>query len=69
LALQLEAELKQARLATKDDLDALEKRLAALIKGGNQADLSGLVKAGDALSAETQALDTAVQQNQPPQKG
>jgi hypothetical protein len=68
LAQELEAELRLTRLVTKQDLDALEQRLTLLIKGGKPADMTGLVKAGDALEVETQALDTAIKQNQPPTK-
>ena len=75
LAAQMTEELKRiltSRVARKEDLDAMEKRIidgvTALIKGGKPLDLTEVVQAGNELSAETQALDTAVNQNQPPQK-
>jgi hypothetical protein len=57
-----------SQCATIKDLDDMEKRLTNLIKRGKPLDLTEVVKAGDELSAETQALDAAVKQNQPPTK-
>ena len=75
LAAQINQEVKRilmSRVARKDDLDAMEKRIidgvTALIKSGKPLDLTEVVQAGNELSAETQALDTAVNQNQPPTK-
>lgn len=65
LAQELEAELKLTRLVTKQDLDAMEQRLTKLIKGPA---LDALVAAGSKLAVETDALQNAVNQNQPPKK-
>lgn len=65
LAQELEAELKLTRLVTKQDLDAMEQRLTKLIKGPA---LDALVDAGSKLAVETDALQNAVNQNQPPKK-
>lgn len=65
LAQELEAELKLTRLVTKQDLDAMEQRLTKLIKGPA---LDALVDAGAKLAVETDALQNAVNQNQPPKK-
>lgn len=58
----------RCRVATKDDLDAMEARLTKLLKGGKPADLTALVEKGNELEAETNALNAAVNQNQPPKK-
>jgi len=65
LAQELEAELRLTRLVTKQDLDDMEQRLIKLIKGPA---LDALVDAGSKLSAETDALQNAVNQNQPPKE-
>lgn len=56
-------------LATKTDLQMTEARIIAAIKNiGKPADITGLVKAGNELEAETKTLETAVNQNTPQQK-
>jgi len=65
LAQELETELRLTRIATVQDLNAMEQRLTKLIKGPA---LDALVDAGTKLAAETQALQNAVDQNQPPTK-
>lgn len=54
-------------LVTRDDLKATEDRIIAAIKSSvKPADLTALVDAGKKLSAETDSLQHAVDQNQTP---
>lgn len=65
LVRQTEEELKRilhARPVTKDDLDAMEKRLTTLIKG-EPLHTGELVKESAALQADAKSLQDAIDKN------